>query len=62
MWQVLILNLGEWHVGIHYTFSCPVALIFFRKKFGKSIFKRTLLRSSFSNSKIGIIELVLSMP
>lgn len=65
IWQVLtVLDLGEGYSGIYCTLSFPVALIFFKEKLcvGESILKRTLLCFSFSNSKMTIIELILSMP
>lgn len=59
MWQmVMILNVGEGCMAMHYAFSFPVALI----KLGRKYFKRTVLCFTFSNSRMGITELVLSMP
>lgn len=54
----------EGYSGTHCTLSFPVALIFFKEKLcvGESTLKRTLLCFSFSNSKMTIIELTLSMP
>lgn len=60
--MLTILNLGEGYTGytLHFQLFCGFDI--FQKKSWESILKRTVLCFNFSNSKMGIIELVLSMP
>lgn len=62
MWQMLtILNLGEGYIGYTLYFQVFCGFDIFQKKV-ESVLKRTVLCFNFSNSKMGIIELVLSVP
>lgn len=54
---------SRWRVyRVYITLSTFLWFWYFSKKSWESILKRTVLCFNFSNSKMGIIELVLSMP